>query len=76
MKESIFRKEDGRYFCENTHCLKWTQGGCLLRKVGLSCDNGECKYNVSPIPGVYQCGCMDVHLDSNGRCLGYEAKNI
>ena len=72
--ESIVRKEDGKYFCENNHCSKWTIDGCLLRKVGLTCDNSECKYNVSPIPGVYQCGCMDVHLDADGKCMGYKIK--
>lgn len=66
---SRYRKELGRYFCENEQCSKWTAKGCLLKKVGLTCDNGECQFNVSPIPGVYQCGCMDVHLDADGKCL-------
>jgi hypothetical protein len=69
MKKSKVRKEFGKYFCENTKCEKWTKDGCLLRKVGLTCDNMECKFNVSPIPGVYQCGCMDVHLDADGKCM-------
>ena len=65
-------KELGRYFCENKHCGWWSEEGCKLRKVGLTCDNGECKFNVSPIPGIYQCGCMDVHLDADGKCLGFK----
>ena len=56
-------------------CKQWTSNGCKLRKVGLTCDNGECKFNVSPRPGVYQCGCMDVHLDADGKCLGSEFKH-
>lgn len=72
--KSQVRKEFGKYFCENTHCTKWTKDGCLLRKVGLTCDNGECWFNISPIPGVYQCGCMDVHLDANGKCMGFKQK--
>jgi hypothetical protein len=69
--DGSFRKEFGKYFCENEQCAKWTPDGCLLRKVGLTCDNGECKFNVSPIPGVYQCGAMDVHLDADGKCVGF-----
>jgi hypothetical protein len=76
MNDGIYRKENGKYFCENKHCSKWTPNGCLLRKVGLTCDNCECKFNVSPLPGIYQCGCMDVHLDNEGKCMGYESKEI
>ena len=76
MKRSgTFKKANGRYFCEAKECKWWTAKGCKLRKVGLTCDNGECKFNVSPIPGVYQCGCMDVHLDNEGVCLGYRPKH-
>uniref|UniRef100_A0A6M3IEW4 Uncharacterized protein n=1 Tax=viral metagenome TaxID=1070528 RepID=A0A6M3IEW4_9ZZZZ len=67
-------KVNGRYLCKAKECGQWTENGCLLRKVGLTCDNGECEFNVSPIPGVYQCGCMDVHLDSDGKCLGFKVK--
>jgi len=74
MIEKTWKKEFGRYFCEATECKKWTPQGCLLRKVGLTCNNGECKFNVSPIPGVYQCGCMDVFLDADGKCLGFKEK--
>lgn len=73
MKRSgTFKKCNGRYFCEAKKCKQWTLDGCLLRKVSLTCDNMECKFNVSPIPGVYQCGCMDVHLDADGKCLGFK----
>jgi len=72
--KSQTKKIEGRYFCENTHCKKWSPNGCLLRKVGLTCDNGECRFNVSPIRGVYQCGCMDVHLDADGKCMGFKCK--
>jgi len=69
-----WKKLEGRYFCEAKECKQWTSEGCKLRKVGLTCDNGECKFNVSPILGVYQCGCMDVHLDADGKCLGFKLK--
>ena len=64
-----WKKCNGHYFCEAKECKQWTPNGCLLRKVGLTCDNRECNLNVSPIPGVYQCGCMDIHLDADGRCI-------
>jgi hypothetical protein len=67
-----WKKCDGRYLCIAKKCKQWTENGCLLRKVGLTCDNKECKFNVSPILGIYQCGCMDVHLDANGQCLGFK----
>ena len=69
-----WKKCDGHYFCEARECKQWTANGCKLRKVGLICNNGECKFNVSPIPGIYQCGCMDVFLDNNGHCLGAKIK--
>jgi hypothetical protein len=69
-----WRKEFGRYFCEAKECDKWTSDGCLLRKVSLTCDNMECMFNVSPILGTYQCGCMDVHLDADGKCMGFKQK--
>ncbi len=65
-----WEKLEGRYFCIAEKCEHWSPQGCLLRKVSLTCDNMECKYNVSPIAGIYQCRCMDVHLDADGKCLG------
>jgi hypothetical protein len=73
MKSQV-KKAFGRYFCENIHCKKWTPKGCLLRKVGLTCDNNSCYFNVSPMAGIYQCGCMDVHLDADGKCLGVKER--
>ena len=75
MKQKItWKKHDGHYFCEAKECKQWGPNGCKLRKVSLTCDNGECKFNVSPMPGVYQCGCMDVHLDADGKCLSMRKK--
>lgn len=67
-----WKKFEGRYFCEAKECKQWRPMGCRLRKVSLTCDNNECKFNVSVIPGTYQCGCMDVHLDADGKCIGFK----
>jgi len=72
MEEITWKKAEGRYFCEAKKCKQWTPNGCKLRKVGLTCDNKECQFNVSPMPGIYQCGCMDVHLDADGKCFGFK----
>ena len=74
MTKITWKKCDGRYICVAKMCRQWTAKGCKLRKVSLTCDNGECQFNVSPVPGIYQCGCMDVHLNADGKCLGSKEK--
>ena len=71
MSKVTWKKCNGRYLCVAKECKQWTENGCLLHKVGLICLNKECRFNVSPIPGVYQCGCMDVILNANGECIGF-----
>jgi len=76
MSKTTWKKCNGRYLCIAKECKQWTPDGCKLRKVGLTCDNNDCYFNVSPVPGIYQCGCMDVHLDADGKCLGIRNKNL
>lgn len=68
-----WKKEDGRWICQAKKCIHWKEGGvCGLSKVSLTCDNNDCKWNNEIIPGVYGCKTMDVHLDADGKCLGFE----
>lgn len=69
MGNCTWEKKEGRYVCMAKHCLHWDKGNCLIGKVTLSCDNEECVWNNSPF-----CKCMDVHLDADGRCLGFRSK--
>lgn len=70
MSECTWKKKGGRYICQAKHCHHWLKGGgCELGKVSLSCDFKNCDWNK-----VGHCICMDVHLDSNGKCLGVRSK--
>ena len=61
-----WEKKNGRYVCMAKHCPHWLKGGgCKLGKVGLTCDNEECHWNID-----HRCQSMDVHLDADGKCLG------
>lgn len=64
-----WEKVDGRWVCQAKDCLHWSERGCRLGKVSLSCDNDDCKWNQGGELGGH-CGCMDVHLDADGKCLG------
>ena len=71
--DCTWEKEDGRYVCQAKQCIHWTEDGCGIGKVSLSCDNNDCKWNQQvKCTGLYNCKCMDVHLDANGKCLGFE----
>lgn len=67
--DCTWEKKDGRYVCQAVMCAHWSEHGCKLGKVSLSCDNDECAWNRD-----HRCGCMDVHLDADGKCLGFVAK--
>jgi len=58
---------DGRWVCQAKHCPHWSPDGCKLGKVSLTCDDNDCRWNKEG-----HCGCMDVHLDADGKCLGKE----
>ena len=64
-----WKKENGRYVCQAKHCPHWSKEGCLIGKVSLTCDNDDCRWNKEG-----HCVCMDVHLDADGKCLGYVEK--
>lgn len=64
-----WEKVNGRYVCQAKHCPHWSEKGCLIGKVSLSCDNDDCVWNKEG-----RCGCMDVHLDADGKCLGMVSK--
>lgn len=65
-------KVDGRWVCQAKHCPHWRPDGCELGKVSLTCDNADCKWNSArfKLDTAGHCGCMDVHLDADGKCLG------
>lgn len=67
-----WEKKDGRLICQAKHCHHWREDGCELGKVSLTCDRGDCKWNKN----TGRCFCMDVHLDADGRCLGYEKNEV
>ena len=79
MASCTWHKEQGRYVCMAKHCQHWMSGGgCRLMKVSLSCDNEECIWNIkiadrSP---ANACKCMDVHLDAEGKCFGFQSKEV
>lgn len=60
-----WKKEGGRWICQAKKCPHWTEDGCKLGKVSLTCDNGDCRWNFDG-----HCRSMDVHLDADGKCLG------
>uniref|UniRef100_A0A6M3KSC9 Uncharacterized protein n=1 Tax=viral metagenome TaxID=1070528 RepID=A0A6M3KSC9_9ZZZZ len=70
-------KNEGKYTCQATQCLHFLDGGgCKLGKVSLTCDNNECSSNRKvECFGIYICSGMDVHLDANGKCLGFIKNN-
>jgi len=69
-----WKKIDGRYRCMATKCPHRLEGGgCKLGKVSLTCDNKECMYNSHEAP-IYGCLSMDVHLDADGKCLGFNIR--
>ncbi len=67
-----WEKKDGRYICQAKHCPHWSKEGCKIGKVSLTCDNDECKWNSARLKLNTEghCGCMNVHLDADGKCLG------
>lgn len=64
-----WKKVDGRFVCQAKHCPHWSKDGCKLGKVSLSCDRDDCRWNIK---GGHRCITMDVHLDADGKCLGFE----
>ena len=64
-----WKKVNGRYMCQAVNCPHWTAEGCLLGKVSLSCDNSECEFHRDE---GNHCMCMDVHLDGDGKCIGFK----
>ncbi len=71
MNNCTWEKHGGRYVCMAKHCLHWDKGNCKLGKVTLSCDNQDCFWNSE---GNHVCKCMDVHLDADGKCLGFRSR--
>ena len=69
-----WERKDGRWRCTAQKCTHWTENGCSLGKVSLTCDDNSCLYNRSVAPGVYACSSMDIHLDAEGHCLGKRQK--
>jgi len=77
MSNCTWKKVDGRYICQAKKCTHWLKdGGCTLGKISLTCDNGDCKFNVKVAPGVYRCKSMDIHLNADGQCLGFLKREI
>jgi len=69
-----WKKVDGRYRCMAVKCPHWMEGGgCELGKVTLTCDNDDCIFNSKKAP-IYGCLSMDVHLDADGKCLGFKER--
>ena len=64
-----WEKVNGRWVCQAKECTHWRKTGCELGKVSLSCDNSDCKWHIEK---ANRCICMDVHLDADGKCLGFE----
>ncbi len=64
------QKIDGKWVCHAKNCPhRRPDGGCLLGKASVSCDNNNCSWNIELAPGIYGCRAMDVHLDADGRCM-------
>lgn len=77
MTDCSWEKIEGRWVCQAKQCLHWLKGGgCALGKISLTCDNSDCKWNKELVPGVYGCPSMDIHLDADGKCLGFETEVI
>lgn len=74
MGECTWKKIDGRWQCMAQMCEHWDDGKCKLGKVSLTCDNNDCRWNQQIVPGIYVCQSMDIHLDANAKCLGFENK--
>ncbi len=73
MEEPSYDKINGKYICKSKGCSHYSEEeGCTLGKVSITCDNNDCRFNkqISSL-GVYTCSCMDVHLDADGKCLGF-----
>ena len=75
-RSKIWGQNDGRWRCQAKECQQYLDGGgCRLGKISLTCDNNNCKWNKKVDGyGIYVCSCMDVHLDANGKCYGFEEK--
>ena len=71
--ECTWEKVDGKYVCQAKMCAHWMKGGfCKLGKVSMTCDNNDCKWNKKIDEfDIYVCQGMDVHLDADGKCLGF-----
>jgi len=68
-----WEKINGRWICQAKQCTHWLEGGgCKLGKISLTCDNNDCGLNKEFAPGIYGCQGMDVHLDADGKCLGFK----
>lgn len=66
---------DGHWVCQAKRCPhRIASGGCKLGKVSLSCKNTDCWWNIEVAIGDYRCRCMDIHLDTDGKCLGVKSK--
>jgi len=74
MGDCTWKKVDGRWLCQAEQCTHWDAGKCKIGKVSLSCDNNDCKWNVVLVPGIYGCLTMDIHLDADGKCIGFDSK--
>lgn len=74
MSECTWKKVDGRWNCMAKQCIHWQNYKCKLGKVSLTCDNNDCKWNSEIVPSIYVCQGMDVHLDADGKCLGFGIK--
>ncbi len=75
-RAETWESQSGRWTCKAEECKQWLEGGgCSLGKVSLTCDNNNCRWNKKVDGyGIYVCLCMDIHLDSDGRCYGFEEK--
>lgn len=74
-KETWIKVHGGRWVCDAKQCTHYLKGGgCKLGKISLTCDNNDCRWNKQLAPGIYGCISMDVHLNADGKCLGFEKK--
>jgi hypothetical protein len=71
-----WKKVDGKWQCQAKECIHYGENGkCKIGKVSLTCDNNDCCWNTQiDGHGIYVCQSMDVHLDANGKCLGFKHK--
>ncbi len=77
-RSRTWEQYEGRWICQAKECLQYlTGGGCKLGKVSLTCDNNKCVWNKKVDRyGIYVCSCMDIHLDAEGKCLGFSERNF